>query len=150
MDEDPRRPRRWMTWALVASLGLNLAVIGFAAGAFLKGPRPDRVTAPALAQYARALPDPYRHDLRRALRASRGEWSGQRDALRAQRGALALALTAEPFDAEAVRAVLEREDALSDDLATRGARLLMDQIGRMSAEDRAAYAAALREARRGG
>ncbi len=61
---------------------------------------------------------------------------------------MAEALTAEPFDAEAVRAILEREDALTNDLASRGARLLMDQIGRMSAEDRAAYAAALRETKR--
>ena len=148
MDASPPKARRWMTWALVASVGFNLAVVGLAAGAFLKGPRPDHVSGPALAQYARALPPPYDHDLRRALRASRGDWSGPREALRAQRGALAEALVAEPFDPEAVLAILEREGALADDLASRGARLLMVQIGRMSAEERAAYAEALREIRR--
>jgi len=148
MENPPPKARRWMTWALVASLGLNLGMIGLAAGAFFKGPPPNRVAGPALAQYARALPRPYDHDLRHALRSSRGEWKGPREALRAQRGALAEALTADPFDVEAVRAILEREDALSDELAARGARLLLDQIGRMSAEDRAAYAAALLERRR--
>jgi uncharacterized membrane protein len=150
MDASPAKARRWMTWALVASLGLNLAFLGLAAGAFLKGPRPHYVTGPALAQYARAQPRPYQQDLRRALRASRGDWSGPREALRAQRGALADALVAEPFDPETVLAILEREGALADDLASRGARLLMAQIGRMSAEDRAAYAEALRAKRRGG
>lgn len=150
MDASPPKARRWMTWALVVSVGLNLAMLGLAAGVLLKGPRPDRVAGPALVQYARAMPRPYQRDLRRALRASRADWSGPREALRAQRGALADALVAEPFDAEAVLAILEREGALADDLAARGARLLMEQIGRMSAQDRAAYAAALRQSRRGG
>jgi uncharacterized membrane protein len=148
MENPSPKTRRWMTWALIASMGLNFALIGLAAGAFFKGPRPDHVSGPALAQYARALPRPYDRDLRHALRSSRGEWTGPREALRAQRGALAEALTAEPFDVEAVRAILEREDALADDLAARGKTLLLDQIGRMSAEDRAAFAAALREPRR--
>jgi uncharacterized membrane protein len=144
--EKPRpETRRWMTWALVASAGLNLALIGLAVGVILRGPPPGAVSGPALAHYARALPLPYQHDLRHALRSSRGEWAGQRAALRAQRGALADALVADPFDAEAVRAIFEREDALSDDLAARGARLLMEQIERMPERDRAAYAAALRE-----
>ncbi len=67
----PKRPRRWRDWLLVASLGLNLAILGLAAGAILRGP-PERMAAgPGLWQYARALPDPYRQDsARRCARAA--------------------------------------------------------------------------------
>src|SRR5690606_38676390 len=45
------RPRRWTRWLLVVSLGLNLLVIGLAAGTILRGP-PDRPMAgPALGRY---------------------------------------------------------------------------------------------------
>ena len=68
----PGRRRRWMTWALVASLGLNLLGLGLIGGAWLKGPPPGPMPGVALWRYARAMPDPYRHDLGRALRDSRG------------------------------------------------------------------------------
>jgi uncharacterized membrane protein len=140
-------PRRsWLTWALVASLGLNLAFLGLIAGAFLHGP-PRMMAGPALWHYARALPEPYRRDLGRELRASRGDWSGPRDALRAQRAALAEALTADPFDPAAVTAVLVREGRLTDELAERGTRMLVSQIARMMPEERAAYAATILEDR---
>jgi uncharacterized membrane protein len=143
---------RWLKWALVASLGLNLAVLGVIGGAILKGPPPGPMPGIALWHYAHALPDPYRRDLGRALRESRRDWIGPREALRNQRPALAAALTAEPFDPAAVEAVLAQETRLTDELAARGTRLLLAQIQRMTPEERAAYAAALTERRgwRGG
>jgi uncharacterized membrane protein len=138
---------RWLKWALVASLGLNVAVLGVIGGAILKGPPPGPMPGIALWHYAHALPDPYRRDLGRALRESRREWIGPREALRGQRAALAAALTAEPFAPAAVEAVLARETRLTDELAARGMGLLLAQIERMTPEERAAYAAALTERR---
>jgi len=137
-----------MRWALPVSLGLNLVAAGLIGGALIKGPPPPApVPGPALWRYARALPDPYRHDLGQALRASRGDWAGPREALRGQQAALAAALTAEPFDPKAVVTVLTRQTQVTDDLAGRGVGLLLDQIGRMDAAGRAAYAEALRSDR---
>lgn len=142
---DPRRPRRWRSWLLVASLGLNLAVLGVVAGAILRGP-PDRaMTGPALSHYARALPDPFRDELRRALRESRADWAPTRDALRDQRQALAAALEADPYDPARVTDLLARELQLGAELGARGTALLAGQIAQMTAADRAAFAERLRQ-----
>ena len=139
MADAPRR--RWLTWALVASLGLNLAFAGLVAGTLLKGPPPPPMLG--VGQYARALPEPYRRDLGQALRASRGDWIGPRDALRAQRAGMTAALTADPFDPDAVAKVLAGEMEILGDLSTRGRAMLLAEITRMSPADRAAYAEAL-------
>ncbi|HMQ94735.1 MAG TPA: periplasmic heavy metal sensor [Amaricoccus sp.] len=150
MTPTPPPARPWRRWLLLASLGLNLAFVGLFAGAVLRGPPERPVGGPELWSYARALPEPYRDDLRDAMRASRRDWDEPRDRLRRQRGALAEALVAEPFDPEEVAAVLGRELALSSQLAGRGTDLLMAQIVRMTPGERAAYAEALRRNRRHG
>ncbi len=140
-----RPPRRWLRWLLVASLGLNLLLLGLAAGAVLRGP-PDRFGAgPALGYYAHALPDPYRRDLGRELRASRGDWAPTRDALRDQRLAFAAALTADPYDQDRVEALLAEEQTFASSLGARARNLLAAQIARMDPEARAAFAERLRE-----
>lgn len=142
--------RNWMKWALVGSVCLNLAFAGLVAGALLKGPPPAPWPGIALLQYARALPDPYRDALGHALRDRSGDWKRPREALRGQREALALALEADPYRPEAVAELFARETALTNDLSQRGTTLLLEQIGRMSPADRAAYAAGLREPPRHG
>ncbi len=135
----PGRPR--LKWALIASLGLNLVFVGLIAGAVFRGP--PSPSLPGLWHYARALPDPYRHDLGRALRDSRRDWAGPRDALRGQQTAMSAALTAEPFDPEAVAGILARESTLTGDLSARAGEMLLAEIVRMSPAERAAYAEAL-------
>lgn len=137
--------RNWMKWALVGSVGLNLAFAGLIAGALAKGPSPAPWPGIALLQYARALPEPFREDLGHALRNKGPAWKGPLEALRGQREALAVALTAEPYAPETVSALLARETALTNELSNRGAALLLEQIGRMTPDERAAYARTLRE-----
>jgi uncharacterized membrane protein len=131
---------RWMKWALVASLGLNVAVLGVIGGAIIKGPPPGPMPGVALWHYAHVLPEPYRRELGQALRASRPQWSGPREALRGQRDALVAALTAEPFDPAGVGAVFRRDARTTGELESRGIALLTEQIARMTPEERAAYA----------
>jgi len=140
-DATPPR-RRWLRWALIASLGLNLVFVGLLAGAAFRGPPPPPM--PGLWKYARVLPEPYRRDLGRALRDSRPDWAGPREALRRQRESMAAALTSEPFDPAAVSEVLAQETRLSGELSARARELLIAEIARMSPEERAAYAEALR------
>ena len=136
----PGRPR--LKWALVASLGLNLVFVGLFAAAVFRGPPPPPM--PGLWHYARALPEPYRRDLGRALRESRRDWIGPRDALRAQQAAMAAALTAEPFDPDRRRAGPGERDEAHRRLSRPAAReILVAEIARMSPADRAAYAEAL-------
>lgn len=142
-----RGRRRWRDWLLVASLGLNLAVLGLVAGAAYRGPPERPIVGPALWGYARALPEPYRHDLGQELRQSRQDWAPMRDALRGQREALAAALTADPYDPARVSALLERELQLAAELGSRGVVMLVGQIERMGAAERAAFAERLRQPR---
>ena len=114
---EPAPRRSWMRWALVASLGLNLVFVGLIAGALIKGPPAPPV--PGIGHYVRALPEASRRDLGEALRASRPDWSGMREAC-ARREALAAALTAEPFEPAAVAALLEEDRGLAG--RPRGAR----------------------------
>lgn len=132
----------WMKWALIGSLGLNLALAGLILGAIAKGPPPPPPPG-GLWFYGRSLPEPYRGDLGRALRDNRGDWAGPREALSDQRAAFAAALTAEPFDPSALAAILARQPVLFDQLTARGTSLLLDQIARMSPAERAAYAQTL-------
>jgi uncharacterized membrane protein len=145
MAEAPRRT--WTKWALVASLGLNLVFVGLIAGALAKGPPPPVVSG--IGPYVRALPEASRRELGRSLRDSRPDWAGMRGAWQERRQAMAAALTAEPFDPAAVAALIDADRQLAGELAERGAELLVVEIGRMSPEDRAAYAAALGERHRG-
>lgn len=135
----PRTPGR-MRLLLTLSLGLNLALAGIVAGLVLSGPGDSRRAAPPHLHYALSLPPPYRQDLRQGLRASRGDWEGTRTRLEDRRVAFAAALTAEPFDLQGVADVLAREDELARALSQRGAGMLLEQIARMSPEDRAVYA----------
>jgi uncharacterized membrane protein len=143
----PGKPRRWRDWLLIASLGVNLAILGLAAGAILRGPSERMAAGPGLWHYARALPDPYRRDLGQELRTSRRDWAPSRDALRGQREALAQALTADPYDPARVAGIIGEELRLAADLGDRGAGLLLGQIERMSPSDRAAFADRLRQER---
>lgn len=139
-----RLRRNWRRWALVASLGLNLAAVGLIGGAILKGPPPpDPGPGPALWSFARDLPEPYRQALGKALRETRGEWTGPRETMERLSGSVAAALRAEPFDAGAVRTLLVEQTEVATRLSLRGTDLLMAQIARMSPEDRESYAAAL-------
>ncbi|MBP7243483.1 periplasmic heavy metal sensor [Amaricoccus sp.] len=149
---DPRPRRPWTRVLLVASLGLNLAFVGLMAGLALKGPPGPHGPGgdPGLRFYGDALPEPYRGELGRSLRASRGEWVGQRQRLRGLRADLAAALTAEPYDPAAVSAVLDDGTGIMAALGRRGTGLLLEQIGRMDAEARAEYARRLMEPPRPG
>ncbi len=146
--------RRWLAPALVVSLGVNLAVLGFVAGLALHGPPKDGPRGGpssdgGLWRYGADLPEPYRDALMRALRESRGDWGAERTRWRGQREAVAAALVAEPFDPAAVAAALGAERALMSALAERGTALLLAQIERMDPEARRAYAAALLDERHG-
>ncbi|MDF2234939.1 periplasmic heavy metal sensor [Albimonas sp. CAU 1670] len=150
------RTRRWVIWALAASVCVNLLLIGAAGGAFLRhgGPPPgempsgfDRVT---LWRMFRALPPEARDDARDLIGERRDEMidlARSRDAARAR---IAVAMEAAPFDPAALAAALNEARAAerrSRDLADA---LLLEVASDLSPATRAEIAEALRERRRKG
>ncbi|NDV00418.1 periplasmic heavy metal sensor [Pseudoroseicyclus tamaricis] len=127
---------------LVVSLAFNLLIVGLAVGMMMGGRvgpgRPPPVEL-SIGPVVRALSD----EDRRALRSEIGEGlrragvlSRDADAL----DALVAAVGAEPFDPEAVRAVLLRQE----ELALRGGEVareaLVSRIAEATPADRAAFA----------
>jgi hypothetical protein len=144
----PGRGARGLKIALAVSVALNLAAAGFLVGLAIGGPPREGRRAEGLGHYARALPEPYRHDLLEDVREGRPDWGARRDALGHSHAELRAALVAEPFNAGRVSAALAEQRGAMCALAERGAGLLLAQIGRMSPEERRAYAAALERPRK--
>ncbi|MBJ3761428.1 periplasmic heavy metal sensor [Maribius pontilimi] len=133
-------PARWRT-ILVLSLGLNLLVLGLVAGAWLDRRAHPSVRAEPLIW---ALPDADRAAIRAQLpRPDRGE-------RRRRFRELIAALGAEPFDPAAARAALTRQRELGQARAARAEDALVDRLGQMSPEARAAYAQRLADRVRNG
>ncbi len=149
LDPRPRAPR-WMRWTLIASLALNLAVLGLVVGAAVNhmsgdSPRPPSVRSLDLGAYSAALSPEDRRALRETFRA---EWPGLRQMRTSQAettAAILTALRADPFDAAAVRARLADQQTRMAEGLNLGQRLLLERLEAMTPAERAAFADRLEE-----
>lgn len=147
MSDPDRQTSRLRTALLVASLALNLLVIGAAVGLLISGgPRDtggryDLTVGPLI----RALEAPQRDALRGALRDSNAFRPADRRAMREDMARLADILRTEPYDPGAFDAVVTRQrDRLR--AGQEAARLAVGEIvADMSPAERSAYAARLAE-----
>ena len=150
--------RRWLGIALLVSLGLNLAVLGIAGGAWLRGstghgPGPDR---PAMVRdigfgpWARALTRADHAALRQSFEVERPRMREVWRAARADREALLALLRAEPLDLAAANEVFDPIDTRNRDRLDMGQRMIREHILAMSAPERAAFADRMEEATRHG
>ncbi len=138
------RPRRWLRWLLVASLALNLLLLGAAAGQMLRArfgaAHPVVLRDLSFGPYTEAMSPADRAALRRAFadRAPplREVWRAQRD----EQAAIIAALRAEPFDPAALAAILETQAGRSMARLRTGQTVLLERIAAMGAADRAAFA----------
>ncbi|WGH77908.1 periplasmic heavy metal sensor [Jannaschia ovalis] len=134
--------------ALALSLAVNLLVLGAVAGALIAGGPPGRDGGPRteMGALTRGLDGPARRDLARTLRRDPQVREG-RQRLREAAAATRAALTADPFDREALRdAMRDRQTALAL-MGERGAEAFANAVAELSPEARAALAA--RMTRRG-
>ena len=132
-----------MRWLLIASLSVNLLVIGAVAGAVFsggprsKGPPGERmISAPYVSAFSktdrRALRDEMRKTLpkrRAALAANKADYSAFLEQLRAP-----------VFDAAEARRVMEAQMRRASDVTTLGRKLAIERIAAMPDAERAAYA----------
>ena len=157
--ETPRRGDRWLRRALIASLAGNLLVVGLVAGVILREGPPHRSPPgdPSF-PYIHALTEAQRDEMRDALRA---DWRADREARqrdgaddegeRTRRGPLRdydraiEALRADPFDRDALAAILADQNSRAETWRARGQTVLLRYVEGMSPEARADYAARLAE-----
>lgn len=143
MTDTPRAAGRWTRIALVVSLALNLAVAGVVAGAMIRGGpmhRGEMGRDPGFGPFTEALSPEDRTALRRAFLQNAPEFRDGRRALRADFAQILAGLRAEPFDRDAMAALLARQQ---ERMATRlqlGQRLILDRVAEMTPEARAAFA----------
>ncbi len=147
----PSATRKWVRYALVASLGVNILVAGVVGGAILRAGPPERfrpgkdIAAFGLRPYARALDEGGRKSLREAVRAGRGDFHAGRQAMRTHMRDLAAALRADPYDEAAIEAELAKQARNVSANVAFGQRLLLTQIREMSDDARRALATRLLE-----
>jgi len=144
MSTEPNKGRKWL---LIASLTLNLLVVGAVIGALIKGgpdnrqSRFDLTAGPIL----RAMPADERDALAAALRENGVFKPGDRMAIRADMDALVEVMKAEDFDADAFRETVSRQRVRLQAGQDVVVETIVTQIEGMSPEVRAEFAQRLEE-----
>lgn len=145
---------RWLIVALAVSVVLNLALIGFWVGHEHGAPSWAQARVDpsfGLARALRFLPDERREELfgdqsAREIRIALGR---SLRGLRAHQRDVNAALTAEPFDADALAEALEAFRTGMGEAHVRNHRLLVDIAANLTAEERGALLRSLRLPRGG-
>jgi len=146
MTEPTKTPKRIWRIVLVASLALNLIVIGIGIGAMTKFGRPPE-GPPAAANgsvYLRALSHESRRNLgrdMRDLRKQHGEKHGRnRENHYGYDSAIAV-LTTTPFDAEKLATIMEEQAQVSSEHLAQAREMLLVHLSKMNDAERQEYAA---------
>lgn len=151
----PEKPRRWLGPAFLASVALNLFLLGLLSVPFFMGPRHEfamRVPGPGggPGMFHSSFKDLPKED-RDAIRSTMlGHFSEIRPHLRAMQEArlgLADALEAEPYDESAVRAAFDAMDESMRQVGVIGRDAMMAGFAKLSTEQRHRVAEAMRERR---
>lgn len=145
---EPRR-RRWPTVLLAVSLTLNLLVLGLVAGAFFRDerdarafPPPDRsvMRTTGFGPFFDAMPRDARNRLGEALRDRDGHFEPDRAALVGELRAMIATLRADPFDPDALAALLTAQHDRVNARIVAGRSILLEQVAAMSPDERRDFA----------
>lgn len=138
----------WTRAILIASLVLNLVLLGAIAGAGISHrAAPDRRVASegGLGLLYDALPREDQRAMRRAVVAGMRDHGPMRGAMVADTRALLAALRSDPFDRAAAEAALDRQRARAAGFLESGSARMLDHIAAMPVAERQAYAERLEE-----
>lgn len=133
-----------MRFALIASLALNLGIVGMVGGAMFRNGGPPHgasmVRDVGFGAFTEALSKEDRATLRRAFLAGAPEFRDGRRDMRADFMDLLRQLRAEPFEAEQLRAVLDRQSARNAERLALGQTLIFELLVAMPPEARQDFA----------
>lgn len=147
-------PRRWPKVLLAVSLLFNLLVVGAIIGANLREERDARMFPPpdhdnmramGVAPFFDAMPREARRQMGQRLRDQPGGGPFDRQALNREFSDILAALRAEPFDPQAVAAVLDAQQARVTARIEAGRDALVESLAQMSPAERAQFADRLEE-----
>ncbi len=145
MGDKVKKPGRSWKVLLACSLALNLAVAGLVVGAVVSGRTsdgPPRSFDLGLGPVSRALTQDERREIVRNLRDERV----LRDFdLRGRTTGMIAVLTADPFDPEAMRILMEEQAARMSLVQAQAQNAFFQQVTMMTPERRAVFAAQLAE-----
>ncbi|MBM7069243.1 periplasmic heavy metal sensor [Actibacterium sp. 188UL27-1] len=159
MSHDPTPPPaagspRWIRIALVASLAVNLLILGAIGGAVLSGkPGPggrsgDEIRRLGVGPYGRALTSEQRAVLRDRMGARRADLSRTGRALRQDFRQTLIVLRADDLDTARLAEMLQRQRAGAQALRDVGQDLMIEVIGQMSVAERRAFADRLEQSQK--
>jgi uncharacterized membrane protein len=141
-----KKPGRGLRIALIASLAVNLLVIGAVAGAVMRkggsdGPRGQMQGQSSYGMpYIRALSKEDRRKIGADIRASGQDRKAQRAARRALYSEVLSALRADPFEAAALEAALDKQVSAAHSALQVSQGAWFDHVVQMSDADRTTYA----------
>lgn len=143
-DVTPATPKTgfpWLKALLIASLALNLLLLGGAASRFFMHERMDRISGISQMQlvprrFFGELDKSRRSELLGVFKDFRGEFRDGRKAARDQTAKLAIALEAVPYDATAVELVVGDFSKSSSGLIGLGGRAALTFIAKLTPEER--------------
>lgn len=146
----PSPRRRWLVPLLVASVAVNLVIVG---AAFSEQFWPDHGDGKSSHRSAdlmprsffRGLDEERREELVEVFRARKTEWREERSALRDAAAALADALEREPFNAQTARSAIADHAARSHQLVDLGAAVAADLVVALTPQERRELAQAIRQ-----
>jgi Spy/CpxP family protein refolding chaperone len=146
----PPPRRRWLVPLLVASIAVNLVIIGAAVSGQVWPDHDGRKSSHRSADlmprsFFRALDDERREELVEVFRARKAEWREERSALSGAAAALADALEREPFDAPQAETAIADHAARSHQLVDLGAAVAADLINSLTPAERRDLAQAIRQ-----
>ncbi len=139
----PKAGGGWMTWALIASLAVNLFVVAAAVGAGVRHhrmPHGDDVRDVGYGPFTEALSREDRAALRDAFIAATPDFRDRRREAQEDFGRLVASLRTDPWDRDGTEAVLGVQAKRMSERLDLGRQLLIERIAAMTPEARAALA----------
>ncbi len=154
-DKNTKKALPWMRILLVASLAANLLIVGVVAGAMWSGGPKTVKRDPGgrgivAGPYGRAFSKEDRAEIRRSFEERKPWFDETRRKMRGFGQEIATAVRVEPFDGDAIRAILVRQREIQNALQDEGQNLMLERVEAMTPEQRAAFADRLEKALRGG
>lgn len=148
-----KKPRKWTRWLLIASLALNLLIVGAAVGFAVRGPGAKPGSAPNMPgaiSLLRAMPDSHRGQVRDAFREHRETLRAQRDDVSTLRKAFLAEIEKETPDKAELERLLASFGDIESRISERGRAVLLQIVMDMDQGARAELAARARDMSRKG